>query len=132
MANLLYPSAKSAFLRGEIDLLSDTIVAALIDTTDYAFNSTHTALSEIPLAARIAQETLTAKSVSAGLFDAGDVTFGSVTGDVVTALLLWKEGASDALSPLIAYLDTDIVGLPATPGGGDIEVIWSASGVFAL
>ena len=37
-----------------------------------------------------------------------------------------------ATSPLVAYIDTGVTGLPVTPNGGDIAVAWNASGIFAL
>ncbi len=132
MANLLFASAREAFLRGALDLTAQTIRVGLIDTADYTLDAGHASLADVPAAARVATVTLSAKTVTGGVFAAADVTFGAVTGDAVGAVLLWAEGASDTLSPLIAYFDTDLVGFPVTPDGGDIILTWSPSGVFAL
>jgi hypothetical protein len=37
-----------------------------------------------------------------------------------------------ATSPLVAYIDTGVTGLPVTPNGGNITVTWNASGIFQL
>ena len=67
-----------------------------------------------------------------GVFDGADVTFTSVTGSSVEALVLYIDTGSAATSPLVAYIDTSVTGLPVTPNGGDIAITWNASGIFAL
>jgi hypothetical protein len=67
--------------------------------------------------------TLSSKSASGGAADAADVTFSSVSGTSIEAILLYKDTGSAATSPLIAYIDT-ATGLPITPNGGDIIVTW--------
>ena len=41
MANAIYPAAKDSFLKGEIDLIDDTIKIALVDTGTYTYNAAH-------------------------------------------------------------------------------------------
>jgi len=55
-----------------------------------------------------------------------------VTGNTVEALVIYVDTGSAATSPLVAYIDTSVTGLPVTPNGGDITVTWNASGIFAL
>lgn len=132
MPNLLYPKAKEAFLSGTINLTSDTIRMGLIDTSSYTYADSHQTLTDIPSGARVADAILSSKTVLDGIFDAADVTFGSVSGGVVNALLLWKVGSDDGASPLIAYFDTNVAGLPATADGGTLVVAWAAGGIFRL
>lgn len=135
MANLIYPKAKEAFLSGSINLSSDTIKCQLIDTNDYTYSSTDDYLADVAAAARVGTAvTLASKTVTDGVFDAADITFSTVTGDVSEALLIYKDSGSEASSNLIALLDTAQSGLPVTPNGGDIDVTWDngASKIFAL
>lgn len=135
MANLIYPKAKEAFLSGSINLSSDTIKCQLIDTNDYTYAATDDYLADVAAAARVGTAvTLSSKTVTDGVFDAADITFSTVTGDVSEALLIYKDSGSEASSNLIALLDTAQSGLPVTPNGGDIDVTWDngASKIFAL
>ena len=127
MANSLYDKAREGFLDGSIDWDSDDIRAILIDTADYTVNlATDDNLDDIPGAARVAvSAALSGKTVVDGVADAADVTFSAVTGDQCEALVLYKHTGTESTSRLIAYID-DATGLPVTPNGGDIQILWSA------
>ncbi len=132
MTNTVYPSARDAFLTGELDLLDQVIRLTLIDTAAYAYSDSHTTRADLPGAARIAEGILTVKSVSGGVFSAGDVTLSSVTGNEAEAIVLWQDSGTESTSRLIAYLDTALAGLPVTPNGGDITIAWPNGGVLSL
>ena len=72
-------------------------------------------------------------TTTAGVADAADITFTTVTGDESEALVIYKHTGTDGTSNLIAYIDT-ATGLPVTPGGGDITVTWDdgANKIFKL
>lgn len=127
MANTLYDKARQRFLEGQINWNTDTIKAMLIDTGAYTANfSSHEFLSDVGTSARISGTvglTLTGKSTTGGAADAGDVTFTSVSGPSIEAILLYKDTGAESTSPLIAFIDTG-TGLPITPNGGDIIVTW--------
>ena len=55
--------------------------------------------------------------------DAADITFTSVSGPSIEAIILFADTGTESTSPLIAYIDT-ATGLPITPNGGDIIVTW--------
>jgi hypothetical protein len=134
MANVLYPKAKERFLSGSIDLTSNDIKAVLVDTADYTYSSSHEFLSDVAVAARVATSSnFGSKTVTSGVFDAADITFTAVSGDVSEALIIYKDTGVAGTSPLIAYIDT-ATGLPVTPAGSDIPVIWDsgANKIFAL
>lgn len=133
MANALYPKAKEKFLSGSINMSSDTIKAALIDTGTYTYSAAHEFWSDASAALVGAAVTLGSKTVTSGVFDAADISFTSVTGNTVEALIIYKDTGSAATSPLIAYIDT-ATGLPVTPNGGNIDVVWDsgANKIFAL
>ena len=128
MANAIYGISRKAFLDGGIDLLSDDIRVILIDAADYTVAiDTHDFLDDVPAGARVAVSgALTSKTTTLGVFDAADITFSSVTGDVSEALIIYQHTGTDSTSELIAYIDTGVTGLPVTPNGGDITVTWDS------
>jgi hypothetical protein len=125
MANALYDKGRQRFLEGSFNWLTDTIKAYLVDTGSYTPNlSTHEFLSDVSSGARISGPvTLTSKATTGGAADAADITFSSVSGASIEAIILYKDTGVEGTSPLIAYIDT-ATGLPITPNGGDIIVTW--------
>lgn len=143
MASAIYAKCKEKFLNpgtlgttqsSSVDLIDDTIKIALVDTGTYTYSSTHEFYSSVSSAVVSTPVTMASKTVTNGVFDAADITFTSVTGNSIEALVIYKDTGTAATSPLIAYLDTDVVtsGLPVTPNGGNITVSFNASGIFAL
>ena len=135
MANALYDRGREGFLDGSIDWDTDTIKCVLVDAADYTVNlSTHDNLDDIPGGARVGTpQTLGSKTVTAGVADAADVTFPSVTGDPSEAIVIYKDTGVESTSRLIAYIDT-ATGLPVTPNGGNITITWDngANKIFKL
>jgi hypothetical protein len=131
----LYGKARQKFLAGDLSWSGDTIKAVLVDTADYAVSiNTHEFLSDIPSGARVATSAaLTGKTVTLGVADADDVSFVTVVGDESEALVLYVDTGSAATSSLVAYIDA-ATGLPITPDGGNVNVIWddSANRIFKL
>ena len=140
MANQLYTKAKQSLLGGELNLSSNVVTIALIDTDVYTFSASHQFRSSVPNTAVVATANLASKSITDGVFDAADAEFSFVTGANCEALILYHntgnaegDGARQADSNLIAYIDT-ATGLPILPNGGNITVKFSdgASKIFAL
>lgn len=135
MANALFDKARQRFLEGQFNWTTDTIKAVLVDSGTFTVNlSAHEFLSDVGGGARISTSgAFTGKATTGGAADANDVTFASVTGASIEAIILYKDTGSDATSPLIAYIDT-ATGLPITPNGGDIIVTWDngANKIFKL
>lgn len=125
MANTLYDAARQRFLEAQINWMTDTVKAILVDTGAYTpQTSIHQYLADIPVSARIAGPvTLTAKATTGGAADAADVTFTSVSGTSIEAIIIYIDTGTEATSPLVAYIDT-ATGLPISPNGGDIIVTW--------
>lgn len=134
MANALYPSFKALCLTAGIDLSSSTIKIALIDTGTYTYSSAHDFYNDVSAGVVGTPQTLGSKTTTAGVFDAGDVTFTAVSGATVEAFVIYKDTGTPATSDLIAYFDTGQTGLPVTPNGGDISITFDsgASKIFAL
>lgn len=135
MPNALYDLGRESFLKGEISWNTNNIKAVLVDTGLYTPNLlTDQFLSSIPAGARVATSAnLTGKTTAAGVADADDVTFTAVTGASIEAVVLYQDTGSATTSRLIGYIDT-AAGLPVTPSGGDITVVWDsgANRVFKL
>lgn len=125
MANTLYDSARTRFLEAGINWMTDTIKVILVNTGAYTPQvAVHQYLSDIPTSARITVPvTLTAKATTGGAADAADCTFPSVSGSSIQAIIIYVDSGTESTSPLIAIIDT-ATGLPITPNGGDIIVVW--------
>jgi hypothetical protein len=135
MANTLYDKARERFLRGQINWDTDTMKVCLVDKNVYTPNfTTHEYLSDVSGSAIIAPGvTLTGKASTSGAADANDVTFTAVSGAESEALIIYKDTGDTATSPLLALIDS-ATGLPITPNGGDIIVVWDngANKIFKL
>lgn len=138
MANALYPLWKQELLKGTSNGLLNSaegatgVFAALVDTGTYTYSSAHQFYSSLSGIVGTDQE-ITTKTQSNGVFDGADVTFPSVTGATVEAIVLYRKNAgANTTWPLIAYIDSGVTGLPVTPNGGNIGVTWNASGIFQL
>ena len=125
MANTLFDFARQRFLEAQLNWMTDTIKCILVDTGAYTpQTAVHQYLADIPISARIAGPvTLTSKTTTGGAADAADVTFTSVTGPSIEAIVIFADTGTESTSPLIAWIDT-ATGLPITPNGGDIIVTW--------
>lgn len=134
MANALYPKWKEQLLQFTTDnnLSSGTVKVALVDTGTYTYSSSHQFYSSVSSAVVGTPQSIGSKTFTNGVFDGADVTFTAVTGSSVEALVIYIDTGSASTSPLVAYIDTSVTGLPVTPNGGDISITWNASGIFAL
>lgn len=137
MANALYPKWKEALLQASSNsALTGTVKVALIDTGAYTYSSSHQFYSDLAGVVgpnQASQPTIGAtKTYTNGVFDGADVTFTTVTGNSVEALVIYIDTGTAGTSRLVAYIDTSVTGLPVTPNGGDITVTFNASGIFAL
>lgn len=133
MANAIYPLYKQALLDGDsnIDLNDGTVKVALVDTGTYAYSAAHDFLDDLSGVVGTAQ-TIANTTVTNGLLDGDDVTFTAVSGNTVEALVLYIDTGTPATSRLVAYLDTDVTGLPLTLNGADVTIAWNASGIVQL
>lgn len=135
MANAIYPKYKEAVISGgsNVNLSTGNVKALLVDAADYTYSAAHEFLSDVPSGGRVAQSgNLGSKTVAAGLFDAADDAFASVTGDQSEIVIIFIDTGVAGTSRLVAYFDTGITGMPVTPNGGNINVLFNASGIFQL
>lgn len=138
MANAIYPIYKQNLLAGTSGYDLDNDVAdtgpyvALVDTGTYAYDAAHDFYSDLSGVVGTDQR-ITTPTVTNGTFDGADVTFSSVVGATVEALVIYRRNAgANTTWPLVAFIDTSVAGLPVTPNGGDITITWNGSGIFTL
>lgn len=115
------------------DWPSDTIKLIGVDAADYTVSlAAHQDLADVPSGARVFVATILTPSVSGGIVDAPDITVPSVTGDQIEALIYYKHTGTESTSPLMCYLDDCPAGMPLTPNGGDVEVVFDAEGIIGF
>lgn len=133
MSNQLYPKWKEAIAQATSNSsLGGTVKAVLVDTGTYTYSAAHEFYSSITGAAGTPQ-TIGSKTFTNGLFDGADVTFSAVpAGPSLEAIVIFIDTGSAATSRLVAYIDTGVTGLPVTPNGGDIAILWNAAGILQL
>lgn len=127
MANFLYDKGREGFLDGSIDWDTDTIKVSLVRGYTPS-QSTHDFLDDVTGAGGtlVATQTLGSKTVTSGVADAADTTFPTVSaGTACQHLVIYKDTGSAGTSRLIACIDSG-TGLPVTPNGGDISVVWDS------
>ncbi len=126
MAKQFYPSYLDAVQQGSINLLTDTIKAALVDSGVYTFSTAHDFYNDVSAGVAGTPQALTSKTLSGGALDAADLTYAGVVaaGSVnsVEAVVLYKDTGTPSTSPLICYLD----GVTLTLNGSDVIVTWGA------
>ena len=133
MPNAIYPKYKEAVLQSSANsnMNTGTVKVALVDSGTYVYSSAHEFLTS--LTGRVGtDQTIGSKTFTNGVFDGADVTFPSVSGASAEALVVYIDTGVAGTSRRIAYLDTNVTGLPVTPNSGDISITWNASGIFAL
>lgn len=129
MANALYDKGRGKFLTGDLSWTSDTIKICLV--RGYTANtSTHEFLSDITGGGGgtivATSSALSNKTATSGVADADDFTFSSVSAGTACAhLVIFKDTGTAGTSDLIGVIDT-ATGLPVTPNGGDIQIIFDS------
>jgi hypothetical protein len=140
MANAIYPKWKAALLQNLADsdldgsgttgvyaALYDVGAGGAYDANDEFYTDLSAGIVGTPV------EIGATKSYTSGIFDGADVTWTSVSGATCEAIVIYRQNAgANTTWRLVAYLDTNVTGLPVTPNGGNITVAWNASGIFAL
>ena len=130
MANTLYDNAREFFATGQINWVSTSTILKvnLVDTAAYTPNFTlNKWITDIPsgsiVGPTVAMATGATRKAVGGACEGGNITFTSVTGPSIEAIIIWQDTGVAGASPLIAYIDT-ATGLPISPNGGDIIISW--------
>ena len=141
MANSLYPIWKKALLDDSLGgnaNLNETggegTFALLIDTGTYTYSDAHDFFNDLSGVVGTANgEEITSPTTTSGVFDGANVTFSTVSGNTVEAIVIFRKNAgANTTWYLVAFIDTGVTGLPVTPNGGDITITWNGSGIFEV
>jgi hypothetical protein len=134
MANALYPLWKQQLFSfaANNNMSTGNVTVALIDTGTYTYSAAHQFWSSASGSVVGTPQVISSKTFTSGVFDGADVTFTAVTGNTAEALIIYIDTGTAGTSPLVAFIDTGVTGLPVTPNGGNIAVTWNATGIFAL
>lgn len=140
MTDFIYNESFFRWLRGEIDLLNDTLKVALLDNTyvpDRDNDSVFGDVSGSEIAAGLGYtaggETLAGKSVTKdnlndwAMFDCNDVSgWSAATFTGARYGVIYVASGVPATSYLIYLVDLDFL------RNAPLELIWNASGIFAV
>jgi len=128
VANALATSYKKLTLDADLDLLVDTIKVVGLSAA-YTFSAAHDFLDDLT-GILGTSGALTGKTTTGGVFDAADLTpaFTGISTDIAR-LWVFKDTGVAATSPLIYFMDT---GFTHTQNGGNVNLTWNASGLFAI
>jgi hypothetical protein len=134
MPNALYPLWKQQLFSfaANNNMSTGNVTVALIDTGTYTYSAAHQFWSSASGSVVGTPQVISSKTFTSGVFDGADVTFTAVTGNTAEALIIYIDTGTAGTSPLVAFIDTGVTGLPVTPNGGNIAVTWNATGIFAL
>lgn len=121
MANTLYPKGKEKMLQAQINWLTDSIRAALVDAA-YTYSASHEFFTD--LGANVLETVaLSGRSITNGVFDLNDPVFATVAaGDTAAFVVFYKDTGVAATSPLLYYADT-ITNFPVATNGANITAI---------
>jgi len=149
-ANALYAPyrnsvvGKTSDYSTRVDADSDTLFVFFSDDASVTPDDTHVFTSSYEggapqatlnptFANRLTLGSVTAGSVGTGVVDAADSLFtgssvliGSTTQE---SLIIAKFITNSAASPVLAHFGS-ATGLPLTPNGADVTVVWNASGIW--
>ena len=134
MANAFYAKGKEKILSAAVNFTADAIKAVLVKNTypqNLAADEFYTDISAYVVGT---PQTLTAKAVAGGVFDAEDAAFSAVAaGDTLEGVVIYKDTGVAGTSALLAYID-NITGFPLATNGGDITIQWDngAYKIFSL
>ena len=137
----IYRSFKAWVMSGLFDLSSDTIKCSLVSgyTRDEDGHDQWSDVSANEITdTSYAAQTLTGLSVTAtgtgsgtavkGKWDAGDVTYSSLTGTDPNYVVLWDDGITGTKADaLIGCWE-----LTTTTNGGNYKIQWNASGILRI
>lgn len=126
--SFFYKNGRTAVVDGSLIWRTDNIKAVLLNLDFYTPNqATDQYLSSIPVSARVSTSAnLVGKTNNGGVINATGTKFpGTAAGTSCAAIALYKDTGSPTTSPLLAYIDDALSGLPVVTDGADINVTWN-------
>lgn len=123
-----------------VDLDDDTLGMMFIDEDDEVPSQSadqdvadRLAAAQVPVFASCPNLVNNAVTIdtNVGKLDADDLVFTSLSGDPVESIDLFKDTGTDTTSVLISNHD-DYTGLPLTPSGGNVTIVYAATGIIRI
>jgi len=116
---VIYPSAKTALLRGQIDLLADTVKAQLVGA-GYTYNAAHDTTDDLTGTVGAAL-IVSVTDVTDGVALCADLVYVDLTGAEVTGIVFYQDNTPDP-GVLLSYCDqrADTVPISVVPNGADV------------
>lgn len=133
MANAIMNKWKQELMQATANTaLTGTVKLALARSAVNTFAQTQQFLSDVTSPHATRSDALASKTFTNGTFDTADGKFTAPAsdGNTYNQLYVFVDTGSAATSPLVAFFDTGVTGLPATPNGGDINI--SIPNIFTL
>lgn len=140
MANTVYPLWKGA-LQTELATLKSldqpapnnpALALLTIGAGGYTYSDFHQYYTDLT-GIQSTPKALTSNTLTSNVFSAAGTVFTGVTGTAIGAFVIFRQNSgANTTWRLVLYEDTNIIGLPMLPNGGNILVTWSASGILAL
>lgn len=143
MTDFIYPKWKKALEEGDVTAAlngagATGVYGVLINASTYFwdddefYNTVVDSGGVVAGPVELTGKTRTTQFPQGVKFDADDVTFPSVIGLDVDAIILFVKNAGASTTwRLVSYMET-VTGLPFTPSGVDCVVQWNASGIFRI
>ena len=135
MASKLYQRGFKLVMDGDLDIVAVTMNVIFTRTSAHTFSQTHDFFDDLVSPVGESSGTnytdggqLLSDAVdTASAYDAADTVMTAVaSGAALDSLHIYRELTSNALSPLLVYVD----GFSITPNGGDITIQWAATPNF--
>lgn len=132
MSGFYHKTVQATFLQTAanlVDLDADTMRLAMVSSA-YTYSDTHQFYSDLTnvigaAAAYNTNVTMTGVTMDAtGAIDANDTTITDTSATVCAGLVVYKQGASAAASPLLMYINAG-TGFPFTPNG-NVLITWDS------
>lgn len=144
MASFLYDEFRRSLggnpTHSVIDLEDDTFSVFFVDEGDDTISQAsdvdaadRTAGAQVPAfsSAPALQNNASTISSNVLVWDADDLTFSSLSGDQVESYDIFKDSGTDTTSPMVGNFD-DATGLPLTPSGGNVTIVFHANGIIRI
>jgi hypothetical protein len=127
MSNFVYGKAKESFLKGEINLLNNSIKALIVHSSEYSVSqNVDQFVSNIPAAAiKYRSNPIQNKSITLGIFDADDLLIPDYPGPAFDTIVIYQDSSNDSSSRLLFYID-NAAGLPFTGSisTSPVTIVW--------
>jgi hypothetical protein len=140
VANAVYPLWKNALMTELATLKSLDqappnncgLVLLSIGAGGYNYSPLHQYYTDLAGIVNV-PTALTSPVLTSNVFSCAALVFTGVTGSTIGAFCMFRQNSgANSTWRLVLYEDSNVIGLPMIPNGGNLLVNWSTQGVFAL